>query len=91
MIVQALQVLRFTYDSVSYRFVAGPEISVVFFADHVHASAGLTASLNLWSGPGDPTFALGVNLVAIGFLVLMINAPEAVGGENGEGRQAVPP
>lgn len=70
--VQTLQVVQLTLGGISYRFVAGAQVSVFFLGDRFTAFAGLTATANLRRGDGDPNLAIGVNLVSLVMLMALI-------------------
>jgi len=74
-LAQTAQLLQITAGSVAFRFVAGYQLAIGVVNDRVGLFAGLTASVNLWRGPSDPSF-IGLNLVPLAFIVALIALPD---------------
>ena len=79
MIVQGVQLFQITTRSVAFRFLAGPQVTIFFLGDHFRIFAGVTASANLWRGLDDPPFGVGLNLVALAFMIALGGLPTPVG------------
>jgi len=76
-VAQAAQLLQWTVGPVAFRLLAGPQLTIYFLGDRFYFFTGLTTSVNLFRGQGDPPFAFGVNLVAVALLVVLAQRPDA--------------
>ncbi len=79
-ISQAAQLLQVTFGPVAYRLIAGPQLTISLLPDRVYFFAGVTGAVNLTRGQADPVFVLGVNLVAVVFLVVLAQRPDEARG-----------
>ena len=70
-VVQVPQLFQVTAGPLAFRFIAGPEVSV-FWNQGFGWFLGLTSTANLWRGPADPPFVLGVNLFAVAVLTAIV-------------------
>ncbi len=75
-VVQVLQLGHLTAGDFALRFLAGPHFTVSLLATgEIRFYAGITASLNLLRGSGDPAFAVGINLVAVAAMLMLLRMP----------------
>jgi hypothetical protein len=75
---QAAQLLQVTFGPVAYRLIAGPQATVFLTSDRLGFFTGMTGAVNLTRGQADPPFVLGLNLVAVAFLVVLAQRPGQV-------------
>src|SRR5213594_1739572 len=71
LIAQVAQLIQLTRGSIAFRLLAGPELTIFYLGDRFYFFAGITSSVNLFRGPSDPPFALGVNLIAVAILIVL--------------------
>jgi hypothetical protein len=77
LVAQAAQLFQLTTGPIAFRLLAGPQLTIFFLGDRFYFFGGLTTSVNLFRGQGDPSFAFGVNLVAALLLVVLACQPDA--------------
>jgi len=91
-IAQLVQLVHVTFGEFAIRVVVGPQLTVLYSSKGVlQFYAGITASLNLLRSDGDPSFSLGINLVALGALLLLMRIPEKSQARRDRGRDAGSP
>jgi hypothetical protein len=67
-----IQLLHVSFGEFAIRVVVGPQLTVTYSGmGVVQAYGGVTVSLNLLRTDSDTSFSLGINLVALGALILL--------------------
>src|ERR1041385_6044792 len=71
LVAQVLQLFQVTTGPIAFRLLAGPQLTIFFLGDRFYFFGGVTSSVNFFRGQGDPSFALGMNLVPALLLVVL--------------------
>ena len=89
--VQLLQLVQVTVGAFAIRFLAGPNLTIFYLGGgEFHAYVGMASGFNVLRGSGDPPFALGLNLVAAGALLMLLGGRHHLGptAQPGDGAAA---
>jgi hypothetical protein len=76
LVAQVLQLFQVTTGPIAFRLLAGPQLTIFFLGDRFYFFGGVTSSVNFFRGQGDPSFALGINLVSALLLVVLACQPD---------------
>ncbi len=68
--VQVPQLIQLTAGPFAFRFLAGPQFTV-FWSHRLGVFLGLTSGMRLWRLDADPPFAVGVNILALGMILVL--------------------
>ncbi len=76
LVAQVIQLFQVTTGPIALRLLAGPQLTIFFLGDRFYFFGGVTSSVNFSRGQGDPSFALGINLVSALLLIVLASQPE---------------